>query len=105
VVCGISCIRPWAPFNGTAFPMPYEGGLFECLRSGPVTQHPSGASSKPLLQAVPGRELGRSRCFNTLVGRCHRYPSFGPFAKDNLCDAVEARKRLAARTDPSALIL
>lgn len=59
VVCGLSCIRPWAPFNGTAFPMPYEGGLFECLRSGPVTTHPSGASSQPLLQAVPGRTLGQ----------------------------------------------
>ena len=35
VVCGISCIRPWAP--AAAFPTPYDGGLFECLRSGPVT--------------------------------------------------------------------
>jgi hypothetical protein len=58
VVCGMSCIKPWAPFNDTAFPMPYEGGLFECLRSRAVTPHPSGASSKPLLQAVQGRALG-----------------------------------------------
>lgn len=36
VVCGISCIRPWAPFNDGPFPMPDEGGLFGCLRSGPV---------------------------------------------------------------------
>lgn len=43
VVCGISCIRPWAPFNDTAFPMPYDGGLFECLRPGPVTPYPPGA--------------------------------------------------------------
>jgi hypothetical protein len=35
VVCGISCIRPWAPFNDAPFPMPDEGGLFGCLRSGP----------------------------------------------------------------------
>ena len=35
VVCDISCIRPWAPFNDTAFPMPYDGGLFECLVSLP----------------------------------------------------------------------
>jgi hypothetical protein len=34
VVCGISCIRPWAPFNDGPFPMPDEGGLFGCLRSG-----------------------------------------------------------------------
>lgn len=59
VVCGLSCIRPWAPFNGTAFPMPYEGGLFECLRSGPVTTHPSGALSTPRLQAAPGRTFGQ----------------------------------------------
>jgi hypothetical protein len=59
VVCGISCIRPWAPYNDTPFPMPDGGGLFECLRSGPVTPHPSGASSKPLLQAVQGRALAR----------------------------------------------
>jgi hypothetical protein len=35
VVCSISCIRPWAPFSDPPFPMPDEGGLFECLRSGP----------------------------------------------------------------------
>jgi len=58
VVCGMSCIKPWAPFNDTAFPIPYEGGLFECLRSRAFTPHPSGASSKPLLQAVQGRALG-----------------------------------------------
>ena len=58
VVCGMSCIKPWAPFNDTTFPMPYEGGLFECLRSGAVTPHLSGASSRPLLEAVPGRALG-----------------------------------------------
>lgn len=46
VACGISCIRPGAPFNDTPFPMPDEGGLFECLRSGPANPHPSGASSK-----------------------------------------------------------
>ena len=57
VVCGMSCIKPWAPFNDTAFPMPYEGGLFECLRSVAVTPHPSGASGKPLIQAVQGRGL------------------------------------------------
>ena len=34
-VCGLSCIRPWAP--AAAFSMPYDGGLFACLRSGPVT--------------------------------------------------------------------
>jgi hypothetical protein len=68
VVCGMSCIRPWAPFNDTPFPMPDGGGLFECLRSGPVTPHPAGASSKPLLQdsvtyapqsAPPRREVSR----------------------------------------------
>jgi hypothetical protein len=58
VVCGISCIRPWAPFNDTAFPMPYDGGLFECLRSGPVTPYPSGTPSNLPLHAVQGRELG-----------------------------------------------
>jgi len=59
LVCGMSCLRPWAPFNDTAFPMSYEGGLFECLRSGPVTPHPSSGSSKPRLHAVPGRALGQ----------------------------------------------
>jgi len=59
VVCGMSCIKPWAPFNDTAFPIPYEGGLFECLRSRAFTPHPPGASSKPLLQAVQGRALGQ----------------------------------------------
>ena len=54
VVCGIGCIRPWAP-RDTAFPVPYDGGLFDCLRSGPVTPHRSGTASKPLLQAVQGR--------------------------------------------------
>ena len=67
VVCGMSCIRPWAPPNDTGFPMPYEGGFFECLRSGPATPRPSGASSKPLLQAVQGRALGQPRSFNALV--------------------------------------
>ena len=47
VVCGISCIRPRAPFNDTAFPVPYDGGLFECLRSGPVTPYPPGARMQP----------------------------------------------------------
>ena len=55
VVCSIMCIKPWAPLNDTTFPMPYEGGLFECLGLGPVTSRASGASSKLLLQAVLGR--------------------------------------------------
>lgn len=54
VACGISCIRPWAP-SGTAFPMLYDGGLFQCLRLGSVTPRPSGARSKPLLQTVQRR--------------------------------------------------
>lgn len=54
VVCGISCIRPWAPFDHTAFPMSDQGGLFECLQSGAVTPHASG---KPMLQPVRGRAL------------------------------------------------
>lgn len=57
VVCGIGCIRPWAP-RGTAFPVPYDGGLFDCLRSGSVTPHRSGIASKPLLQAVQSRAEG-----------------------------------------------
>jgi hypothetical protein len=60
VVCGISCIRPWAPYNDTPFPMPDGGGLFECLRSGPDTPHPSGASSKPLLQTRPAGAAARA---------------------------------------------
>ena len=67
VVCGMSCIRPWAPPNDTGFPMPYEGGFFECLRSGPATRQPSGASSKPLLRGLQGRALGQPRYFNPLV--------------------------------------
>ena len=43
VVCGMSCIRPWAPFNDAPFPIPDEGGLFGCLRSGPG----------PLLRSLP----------------------------------------------------
>ena len=52
VVCGISCIRPWAPFNDAPFPMPDEGGLFGCLRSGPglllgsLPAHPESPSYK-----------------------------------------------------------
>lgn len=57
VVCGMSCIRPWAPFNDTAFPMPDQGGLFECLQSGAVPPHPSDASGKPMFQPVWGRAL------------------------------------------------
>jgi hypothetical protein len=57
VVCGISCIRPWAPFDHTAFPMPDQGGLFECLQSGAVTPHASGASGGPMSQPVRGRAL------------------------------------------------
>jgi hypothetical protein len=57
VVCGITCIRPWAPFNGTAFPMPDQGGLFECLQSGAVTPYPSDASGKPMSQPAQGRAL------------------------------------------------
>jgi hypothetical protein len=68
VVCGISCIRPWAPFNDTAFPMPYDGGLFECLRSGPVTPSPSGTPSKLPLHAVQGRELGLPTLFQHAGG-------------------------------------
>ena len=54
VVCGISCISPWAPFDHNAFPMPDQGGLLECLQSGAVAPHPPG---KPMLQPVRGREL------------------------------------------------
>ena len=57
VVCGMSCIRPWAPFNDTAFPMPDQGGLFECLQSGAVPPHPSDPSVKSMFQPVWGRAL------------------------------------------------
>lgn len=54
VVCGISCIRPRAPFNDTAFPVPYDGGLFECLRSGLVTPYPPGAPHATCVLHRPG---------------------------------------------------
>ena len=57
VVCGIGCIRPWAPFNDTAFPMPDQGGLFGCLQSVAVPPHPSDASGKPMFQPIWGRAL------------------------------------------------
>jgi hypothetical protein len=62
VVCGISCIRPWAPFDHTAFPIPDQGGLFECLQSGAVTPHASGASGGPMSQPVRALALPAALC-------------------------------------------
>ncbi len=68
VVCGINCIRPWAPFNDTGFSMPYDGGLLQCLRLRPVTPHPSGATRQA---AVAGcyrvERCVCPRCFETPV--------------------------------------
>lgn len=68
VICGISCIRPWAPFNGTGFPMPDQGGLFECLRSGPVIPQPIRRIQQARLQAVQVERWLYPRCFAFVNG-------------------------------------
>ena len=68
VVCGISCIRPWAPFNGAGFPMPDQGGLFECLRSGPVIPQPIRRIQQARLQAVQVERWLYPRCFPFVTG-------------------------------------
>lgn len=70
VACGIGCIRPWAPFNDAGFPMPFEGGLFECLQLGPVT--PSWSFGvRPCLQNFRVGSPPIFRC-GRKVGDMHR---------------------------------
>jgi len=63
VVCGMSWIRPWAPFNGAAIPMPYDGGLFDC-DSGP-TPHPSDATRQAAVRGSTESRVVSARAPST----------------------------------------
>lgn len=107
VVCGISCIRPWAPFNETAFPMLYDGGLFECLRSEPVPSYPWGAPRNPVLQAIRDRALSLTALPKEPVGndvtpreaeRASRHPlPVGAPGNSRSCSARPAKRAFCTR--------